>query len=40
MEKIQNFSDNIDHGFSYFPIIKIKNEHPLFGFSISLIPRC
>ena len=27
------FSNNIDHGFSYLPIIKIKNSHPIFGFS-------
>jgi hypothetical protein len=27
------FSDDFDHGYSYFPIIKIKNEHPIFGFS-------
>jgi hypothetical protein len=27
------FSNTIDHGFSYFPIIKIKNEHSVFGFS-------
>ena len=27
------FSNTIDHGFSYFPIIKIKNEHSIFGFS-------
>ena len=25
------FSDNFDHGFSYLPIIKIKNEHSIFG---------
>ena len=27
------FSDDFGHGYSYFPIIKIKNEHPIFGFS-------
>ncbi|MFQ5476107.1 MAG: hypothetical protein ACE5DT_03655 [Nitrosopumilus sp.] len=27
------FSNNFDHGFSYLPIIKIKNEHSIFGFS-------
>ncbi len=27
------FSDNFDHGYSYLPIIKIKTESPLFGFS-------
>ena len=27
------FSDSFDHGYSYLPIIKIKNEHPIFGFS-------
>jgi hypothetical protein len=27
------FSDDFDHGYSYLPIIKIKNEHPIFGFS-------
>ena len=27
------FSDSFDHGYSYFPIIKIKNEHAIFGFS-------
>ena len=26
------FSDNFDHGYSYLPIIKIKNEHSIFGF--------
>ncbi|HJJ22130.1 MAG TPA: hypothetical protein OQH54_00210 [Nitrosopumilus sp.] len=26
------FSNNFDHGFSYLPIIKIKNEHSIFGF--------
>ncbi len=26
------FADNFDHGFSYFPIIKIKTAHPIFGF--------
>lgn len=31
--KNPEFSDTIDHGFSYFPIIKIKNEHSIFGFS-------
>ena len=30
--KDPEFSDIIDHGFSYFPIIKIKNEHSIFGF--------
>jgi len=24
-------SDTFEHGFSYLPIIKIKNEHPIFG---------
>lgn len=27
------FSDNIDHGYSYLPIIKIKTKHTIFGFS-------
>jgi len=27
------FSDNFDHGYSYLPIIKIKSEHSIFGFS-------
>ncbi|NWJ29410.1 hypothetical protein HX850_00590 [Marine Group I thaumarchaeote] len=27
------FSDNFDHGYSYLPVIKIKNEHSIFGFS-------
>lgn len=27
------FSDSFDHGYSYLPIIKVKNEHPIFGFS-------
>lgn len=27
------FSDGFDHGYSYLPIIKIKNEHSIFGFS-------
>ncbi len=27
------FSDDFDHGFSYFPIIKIKEEYSIFGFS-------
>ncbi|KFM20146.1 hypothetical protein AAA799P11_00222 [Marine Group I thaumarchaeote SCGC AAA799-P11] len=31
--KNPEFSDAVDHGFSYFPIIKIKNEHSVFGFS-------
>lgn len=31
--KNPEFSDTIDHGFSYFPIIKIKDEHSIFGFS-------
>ena len=26
------FSDNFVHGYSYLPIIKIKNEHTIFGF--------
>ena len=26
------FVDSFDHGFSYFPIIKIKEDHSLFGF--------
>ena len=26
------FSDDFDHGYSYLPIIKIKNEHSIFGF--------
>ena len=25
------FSDNFDHGYSYFPIVKIKSEHSIFG---------
>ena len=29
--KDPEFSDTFDHGFSYLPIIKIKNEHPIFG---------
>ena len=31
--KDPEFSDKFDHGFSYLPIIKIKNEYPVFGFS-------
>ena len=27
------FSNSFDHGFSYLPIIKIKEESPIFGFS-------
>ena len=27
------FSDDFDHAFSYLPIIKIKEEHSIFGFS-------
>ena len=27
------FSNSFDHGYSYLPIIKIKNDHPVFGFS-------
>ena len=27
------FSDNFDHGYSYFPIVKIKSEHSIFGLS-------
>ena len=27
------FSNNFVHGYSYLPIIKIKNEHSIFGFS-------
>lgn len=27
------FSNSFDHGYSYLPIIKVKNEHPIFGFS-------
>lgn len=30
--KDSEFSNSFDHGFSYFPIIKIKNEHSIFGF--------
>jgi hypothetical protein len=30
--KDPEFSDSFDHGFSYLPIIKIKNEHSVFGF--------
>jgi len=26
------FSNNFDHGYSYLPIIKIKNKHSIFGF--------
>jgi len=26
------FSDSFDHGYSYLPIIKVKNEHSIFGF--------
>ena len=26
------FSDSFDHGYSYLPIIKIKNKHSIFGF--------
>ncbi len=32
-EQDPEFSDTFDHGYSYLPIIKIKNNHPLFGFS-------
>ncbi len=27
------FSDNFDHGYSYFSIVKIKSEHSIFGLS-------
>jgi hypothetical protein len=27
------FSNDLDHGYSYLPIIKIKKEYPIFGFS-------
>ncbi len=27
------FSNNFDHGYSYLPVIKIKKEHSIFGFS-------
>ena len=30
--KDPEFSNNIDHGLSYLPIVKIKHEHPIFGF--------
>ncbi|MBT8243515.1 MAG: hypothetical protein HKP34_07475 [Nitrosopumilus sp.] len=26
------FADKFDHGYSYFPIIKLKTSHPIFGF--------
>ena len=26
------FVNNFDHGFSYLPIVKIKEDHPIFGF--------
>jgi len=29
--KDPELSDTFDHGFSYLPIIKIKDEHPIFG---------
>jgi len=29
--KEPEFSDSFEHGFSYLSIIKIKNEHPIFG---------
>jgi hypothetical protein len=29
--KEPEFSDNFEHGFSYLSVIKIKNEHPIFG---------
>ena len=31
--KDPEFSNSFDHGYSYLPIIKIKNEHSIFGFS-------
>ena len=27
------FSNNFDHGFSYLPIVKVKEDYPIFGFS-------
>jgi len=30
--KDPEFSNSFDHGYSYLPIIKIKNEHSIFGF--------
>ncbi len=27
------FSNNFDHGYSYLPVVKIKNEHSIFGSS-------
>ena len=29
--KEPEFTDNFEHGFSYLSVIKIKNEHPIFG---------
>jgi hypothetical protein len=29
--KEPEFADNFEHGFSYLSVIKIKNEHPIFG---------
>jgi hypothetical protein len=29
--KEPEFSDSFEHGFSYLSIIKLKNEHPIFG---------
>ena len=29
--KEPEFSDNFEHGFSYLSVIKLKNEHPIFG---------
>jgi hypothetical protein len=31
--KEPEFSDSFEHGFSYLSVIKIKNEHPIFGFN-------
>jgi hypothetical protein len=31
--KDPEFSNSFDHGYSYLPIIKIKSEHSIFGFS-------
>jgi hypothetical protein len=30
--KEPEFTDNFEHGFSYLSVIKIKNNHPIFGF--------
>lgn len=32
------FTDRIEHGYTYMPVIKLKEEHPIFGFDGRLSP--